>query len=317
MTLTDDYYKQSEWGRNYASRMGNSWRYEIDYNRNGKVINEDLPDDVGNNHFEIQVILNKLHSHELRNGIRPQVSLVKVNRALEYVETAVAVSGPALAVGTLGSAVAAGFLDRYRLTLAARIDGIRGAIGVLSDLTKPCIEKLPNAIQKMQEAGQLVTQYQAVAEEMLPLARGALQDAETAKKGLEVCANLVGEFSKIVEPMERVNEAMAGQGLATKMKEFIYNLDMATAREAWNTYSLGEQSLGYLLDAVTVVGVGLAVRSGTISVCTNVLHLSESKAKLVGNIAGIGAGVFVKMQGGLLESASTCLGAVTKIILRK
>ncbi len=291
-----------------------SWRARINYG-NGNVETIDLPDD--RNHFDIEAVRDRTHAHELRTGRRPEISYFKVNRAQERLEKTVELGGHALTWGYIGSSVAAGFLDRYRLTLAARIDGLRGAIGTLSDLTKPCIEQLRKAMQDMQQAEQVVSKIQTAmqtveaAGERLPLATMALKDAETAKKGFEVCANLVGEFTKIVEPMEKVNEAMAGQGLAVKVKEFIYNVDMATAREAWNTYSPGEQSLGYLLRAATVVGVGLAVRSGTISVCTNVLHLPESKAKLAGNIAGIGTGVLMGIQGSLLTSAAIGLGALT------
>jgi hypothetical protein len=315
MVLTDDYYRQSDWGQNYASRANVSWGARIDYGF-GNVETIELPPDVGSNPYNIEVVRNKSHAYEQRTGRRPNVEYFKINRTLERAEQAVELVTKALAWATVGSSLAAGFLDRYRLTLAARIDGLRSAIGVLTDLTKPCVVQLPKAMEDLQKAGQLVSKIKAAmqtveaAGQRLPLAAVALKDAETAKQGLEVCANLASEFTKIVEPMERVNEAMAGQGLVTKAKEFVLNADMATVREAWNTYSIGEQSLGFMVRTASAVSVGLAVRSSVISVCTNVLNVTESKAKLAGNISGIAVGLVMGVQGSLLQTAAVGLCAV-------
>ncbi len=315
MVLTDNYYRQSEWGQNYASRANICWAARIDYGF-GKVETIELPSDVGSNPYDVEVVRNKSHAHELRTGRRPNIEYIKINRTLERLEQAVELGTKTFAWSTVGASLASGFLDRYRLTLAARIDGLKSAIGVLSDLTKPCIEQLPKAMEDLQKAGQLVSKIKVAmqtveaAGQRLPIAHMAFKDAENAKQGLEVCANLVGEFTKIVEPMQKVNEAMAGQGLAAKAKEFVMNADMATVREAWNNYSIGEQSLGYMVRTASAVGVGLAVRSSIISVCTNVLNLSESQAKLAGNISGLATGLVMGTQGSLLQTAAVGLFAV-------
>jgi len=304
-------YNTSEYGQNWNKRARNSWAARIDYGSGG-VETMRLPSDVGSNHYYIQTIMNKIFGYEQRTGYRPTVEYYTYNPVTENLKYGINCAITAVAFGAVGASFAAGFLDRYRLTLAARIDGLNKSISVLGDLTKPCVEQLPKVIKDLKGAADYLAKAQAKS---LELATAAFHDAARAKEGVEVCANLARDFSTIVEPMERVNEAMKGEGLFSKMGTFIANLDMATARAAWKDYSIGEQSLGYLYTTAKAVSVGYTVHAAGKAICKNVLSLSEENANLTANVAGALAGMYVATYGtGLLQAASIGLLAVgTKI----
>ena len=143
------------------------------------------------------------------------------------------------------------------------------------------------------------------ANDALPLAHQALQDAKTLSNGLEVCVNLANDFTKMVEPMQKLNNAMAEAGLGEKLQLFITNVDMATAKEAWSAYTIGEQSLGFLLRVSGGVGVGFATRNASKEVCSSIFNMSEKRAKLLANVVGIATCAAFLIRGDGLVQAAT------------
>lgn len=298
-----------EYQENYQSRVNQPWAARIDYGF-GKQEVLYWPNNVDN--YEIQAVHNLALAHMKRTGVMPRVEFYKYNPIYEKLCTVADIGTKVAAWSMVGASLAAGFLDRYRLTLAARINGITSAIATLNDVTKPCRDRLPAAIDNLEKTSQVFAEIkdmvqQAIqgAAERLPIATAALNDAEKGKVGLEVCTNLVGDFTKLVEPMHIANRAMKTTSLANKALAFAANLDMTVAREAWNTYSIGEQSLGFLVTTATVAAVGLSVQAATRCISTNVLNLESKHAKIAANVAGVAAGLYVAVANPSLMQTAT------------
>ncbi len=309
-------YNQTKYGKSYAQSEGLGWRALLNFG-NGIYKTVDLPSDVGQNEYVINQIRDEALAHERRTGHMPTIEYVFYNRTIERLEQAAELGTRVFAQIAVGGSVVAGFLDRYRMTLAARIDGLRNAISVIRDISEPCIDQLPKALENVKNAEAYVSKIKA-AQNSLPLAVQALQDAKTLKTGVETCANLANEFTKIVAPMEEVNSAMAGGSLTTKLHHFIANLDMSVAKEAWSAYSLGEQSLHFLWHMAGGVTAGLATRSATHEIAANLLHISPRRAKLVSNLVGIGTCAALVIRGdGLIRAASVAACATATGYLAK
>ncbi len=304
-------YQQSKYAETQSYESKKAWAARIEYGF-GDSETIKLARDVGVNPHEMQYITHKCLASEQRTGTMPLVELYSFNPNLVRLAEVAEVGTKAVSYTLISSSLLAGFLDRYRMTLAAKIDGIKNAIGIIGDLTQPCRDKLPQALENIQNQLELIERIkQSIASgksflaQTLPSAASALSDAETSKNGLEVCANLASDFTKIVEPMQKVNEAMAGKGFATKLNVFVQNVDMTTVKDALKDYSPGEQSLGFLLSVATSVGVGFSVKAASKTVCTDVLNLSEKHAGTAANVAGIAAGLYIAASGGGITQAAT------------
>lgn len=288
--------------QNNSTLCSYGYKARIDYN-DGTIETITLSDDVGQNPYEVGAIINKAFAHEERTKIKPTVEYFLYNKTVERLEKISVYGGKAIAGLMVGSSFLAGFLDRYRMTLAARIDGIRRAIGVINDLTQPCKDRLIAALNDLEKAKSLAIELEHTTRH--ELAQQVLFDTETKTKGLEVCANVAHEFTKIVEPMEKLNAAMAGEGLATKLRLAVANLDMSVLTEAWKDYSLGEQSLPFLLNVAASVGVGLSVFSAAKEVCTLIPSLTEERKNLLALTAGVVSGIYIATYGNGLVQAIT------------
>lgn len=315
-------YLQGEYYQSFREQQAIGHRMRIDYG-SGTVEEIDLPEDFGRNQFEAIALTNKLLAYEARTGIFPKTERIPYNRRIATLTNAVEIGSKAVATGLVAASLLAGFLDRYRLTLAARVDGIEKAISALNDITKPCIDRLPTALQNVEKAESLVSQIQAAIKtaseatqalllnNRLPQATSALTDAETAKRGLEVCANLMDDFKSLLQPMVEANKEMAGKGMLTKLRVLLSHGDMKTVSEAWKDYSIGKQSLSFLINAASGLLVGYTVKDASYSVCRNILNLSERHSRIAGYAFGITAGICTMASGqGVVQVAQYTLTAV-------
>lgn len=299
-----------EW-RDSNSSWERRYRMHVDYG-NGRVETRDVPSDVIDDHYIFDLTAK-------RKGTMPHGTVRPYYPTWERIKT-FAEWGTWFGAGLLvGGSFVAGFLDRYHVTLAAQNDGLRRAIVDLQEFTKPCVEELPQAITACEQAAGLVARLtdafktMPTVAERLAKATAELADAETTKKGVEVCAKLVQYFTQILEPGEKVSEAMAQGGFFEKLKVCLVHHNMDTFWDAWADYSFGEQSLGFLLNVACVLGAGVTAHKVCKALLTDIGNMSEKNASLAAGVAAILAGLYVTTYGGtpkiMLVGGATFLAA--------
>lgn len=303
------------------------WKASLEY-ENGAKETIALDNDVGESPYVVGAIVLKAFTHESRTGKMPKVEYYKYNYTLQRLEGMAEYMIPAASVATLGASFVAGFVDRYIMTLAARIKGVNMAMDHLVEYTKPCIEQLikartnvidvREALEKINEVLKSVdsSTRDFILAERLPPASQELAKAETLEKGLKLCVDLVPEFKDIVRPMEKAYESLAGQGTLTKLMRFLPNFHGPTACDAWQDYRFSEQSTGFLINVLLTALIVFTVLPACRSVCTNVLNMHEKRAQIISSSAALAFGLLAAVYGNSLgQSGAVALSALTICLL--